>query len=54
MGLPATLAELGISAEKFEFMAKKATGFEYGHEEALGVMKPLYWQDVLNIYRAAK
>jgi alcohol dehydrogenase YqhD (iron-dependent ADH family) len=54
MGLPATLSELGIGAEKLEFMAKKATGFEYGHEEALGVMKPLYWQDVLNIYRAAE
>jgi alcohol dehydrogenase YqhD (iron-dependent ADH family) len=54
MELPATLADLGIGADKLEFMAKKATGFEYGHEQALGVMKPLRWQDVLNIYKLAK
>jgi alcohol dehydrogenase YqhD (iron-dependent ADH family) len=54
MGLPATLSELGIGADKLEFMAKKATGFEYGDEQALGHIKPLLWQDVLNIYKLAK
>ncbi|MDR0601718.1 MAG: iron-containing alcohol dehydrogenase [Treponema sp.] len=54
MGLPSTLAEMGIGGDKLEFMAKKSTGFEYGKENPLGKIKPLFWKDVLEIYRMAK
>jgi alcohol dehydrogenase YqhD (iron-dependent ADH family) len=54
MGLPSTLAELGIEEANFELMAKKATGAAYGHENPLGGLKKLYWQDVLAIYKLAK
>lgn len=54
IGLPSTLSELGIGEDKLEIMAKKATRFQYGSERPLGNIKPLYWQDVLNIYRLVK
>jgi len=54
MGLPGTLAELGIGEDKLELMARKATGEEYGTPHPLGGLKALGWQDVLAIYRAAK
>lgn len=54
MGLPATLAELGIGGDKLELMAKKATRAQFGAESPLGNIKPLYWQDVLNIFTMAK
>lgn len=54
MGLPSTLAELGIDESKLELMAKKATGEAYGSEHPIGGLKKLYWQDVLEIYKLAK
>jgi alcohol dehydrogenase YqhD (iron-dependent ADH family) len=54
LGLPATLSDMGIGEDKLEFMAKKATRAEYGKESAIGAIRPLLWQDVLNIYRMAK
>lgn len=54
MGLPATLAELGIGEDNLEVMAKKATGVAYGKERMIGGLKKLTWQDVLNIYQMAK
>jgi alcohol dehydrogenase YqhD (iron-dependent ADH family) len=52
MGLPGTLKEMGIGTDKLEYMAKKSTGAEYGNESPLGAIKPLYWKDVLAIYKA--
>ncbi|MEY8351845.1 iron-containing alcohol dehydrogenase [Lachnospiraceae bacterium 54-53] len=54
MGLPATLAELGIDESNLELMAKKSTGEAYGMEQPIGGLKKLYWQDVLEIYKLAK
>ncbi len=54
MGLPQTLAELGIGEENLELMAKKATGAAYGDEHGVGGLKKLMWQDVLAIYKLAK
>lgn len=54
MGLPQTIAELGIDESQFESMAKKATGEAFGSESPLGGLKKLHWQDVLNIYNLCK
>ena len=54
MGLPKTLAELGIPGDRLEEMAKKATSIAFGEEEPIGGLKTLTWQDVLAIYRAVK
>ena len=54
MGLPDTLAELGIGEDRLEEMAKKATGAAFGEESPLGGFKKLYWQDVLAIYKLVK
>ncbi len=54
MGLPSTLAELGIDESNLELMAKKATREAYGKEYPIGGLKKLYWQDVLEIYRLAR
>ncbi|MDD2213900.1 MAG: iron-containing alcohol dehydrogenase [Oscillospiraceae bacterium] len=54
MGLPATLAELGIGPEHLEEMARKATGAAFGEEEPLGGLQKLYWQDVLKIYQSVQ
>jgi alcohol dehydrogenase YqhD (iron-dependent ADH family) len=54
IGLPSTLAELGIDESKLKLMAKKSTGEAYGSEHTLGGLKKLYWQDVLEIYKLAK
>jgi alcohol dehydrogenase YqhD (iron-dependent ADH family) len=54
LGLPAALSDIGIGEENLELMAKKATGAEYGEEFPLGKIKPLLWQDVLNIFRLAR
>ncbi len=54
MGLPQTLAELGIGEKNLELMAKKATGAAYGDEHGVGGLKKLMWQDVLAIYKLAK
>ncbi|MDF2595032.1 MAG: iron-containing alcohol dehydrogenase [Clostridia bacterium] len=54
IGLPSTLAELGIDESRLELMAKKSTGEAYGSEHTLGGLKKLYWQDVLEIYKLAK
>ncbi len=54
MGLPGTLAELGIGPEKLELMAKKATGAAFGDEHPIGGLKKLFWQDVLAIYNLAQ
>ena len=52
IGLPATLTDVGIGTEKLEYMAKKSTKAEYGCENPIGGIKPLYWQDVLAIYKS--
>ena len=52
LGLPATLKDMGIGTDKLEYMASKATGAEYGDENPLGCIKPLYRQDVLEIYKS--
>jgi alcohol dehydrogenase YqhD (iron-dependent ADH family) len=54
LGLPSRLCEVGISDDKLELMAKKATGEAYGFEHPVGRFKPLRWQDVLEIYRLAR
>ena len=54
MGLPGTLAELGIGEDRLEEMAKKCTGAAFGSEHPVGGLKKLYWQDVLNIYKLVK
>jgi len=54
LGLPSTLSEVGIDESKFELMAKKATGAQYGRERAIGGIKKLSWQDVVEIYRLSK
>ena len=52
--MPSTLSEIGIGEEKLEEMAKKATKEAFGAEKPLGGFKKLYWQDVLEIYKAVK
>ena len=54
MDLPATLTEMGIEEERYELMARKATGEAYGKEHSIGGLKKLNWQDVLEIYKLAK
>ncbi len=54
MGLPQTLTELGIDESRHEEMAKKCTNHYFGEEYAIGGLKKLLWQDVLNIYTIAK
>ena len=55
LGQPSTLRGLHIGEEHLEEMAKRATGVAYGREESpLGGFKKLYWQDILEIYRAAR
>ncbi|GHU65047.1 NADH-dependent butanol dehydrogenase A [Clostridia bacterium] len=54
MGLPGTLQEMGIGADKLEEMAKKCTGAAFGDESPIGGLKKLRWQDVLSIYRLAE
>jgi len=54
IGQPATLSQLGVEEGKFELMAKKTTGAEFGSEMPLGNLKKLYWRDVLAIYEMAK
>jgi alcohol dehydrogenase YqhD (iron-dependent ADH family) len=54
IGLPGTLAELGIGADRLEEMARKATGAAFGDESPIGGFRKLYWQDVLNIYNSVK
>lgn len=54
MGLPGTLAELGIGEDRLEEMAKKCTGEAFGSEHPVGGLKKLCWQDVLNIYKLVK
>ncbi|MDR1642452.1 MAG: iron-containing alcohol dehydrogenase [Clostridiales bacterium] len=54
LGLPATLSQMGIGEDKLELMAKRATGEAFGKERPLGNIKPLYWQDVLNIFKMIK
>ncbi|MDR1735919.1 MAG: iron-containing alcohol dehydrogenase [Oscillospiraceae bacterium] len=54
LGLPSTLAELGIDDSKLELMAKKATNIHFGEESPIGGLKKLFWQDALAIYRLAR
>ncbi|MDR1580495.1 MAG: iron-containing alcohol dehydrogenase [Synergistaceae bacterium] len=53
IGLPETLKDVGIGTDKLEYMARKSTGAEYGREKPLGAIKPLYWKDVLEVYKSA-
>lgn len=55
LGLPVTLKELGVDDSNFELMAKKATWFRDGKEQlAVGGIKRLSWEDVVEIYKLAK
>ena len=54
IGLPATLSEIGIGEDRLEEMAKKATKEAFGAEQAIGGLKKLRWQDVLEIYKLVK
>ncbi|MCL2580021.1 MAG: iron-containing alcohol dehydrogenase [Oscillospiraceae bacterium] len=56
IGLPGTLAELGIGEDKLEMMAKQGTHTRLSPgqtEKPLGGLKKLYWQDILAIYKLA-
>lgn len=48
LGIPATLREVGIGEENLENMAKSAIEHKGG---VVGNFKPLYYEDVLEIYR---
>jgi alcohol dehydrogenase YqhD (iron-dependent ADH family) len=54
IGLPQTLAELGIGSDNLELMAKKSTRIAFGDERPIGGLKKLAWEDVLNIYKLAE
>jgi alcohol dehydrogenase YqhD (iron-dependent ADH family) len=54
MGLPLTLAELGIKEKDFETMAKRATGEDSGKPFTLGGLRKLGWKDVAEIYKLAR
>ena len=54
MGLPQSLAELGIDDKQLESMAQKASNFSLGEEEPLGGFRKLRWADVLNIYQSCR
>lgn len=54
LGLPLTLAELGIDESNFEMMAKKATSFDDGTEQPVGASRKLFWKDIVEIYRLAR
>jgi len=54
LDLPSTLQEIGIDDSKFELMAKKATGVQFGKEHPIGGLKKLYWKDIVEIYKLAK
>ncbi len=53
LGLPITLAELGIDETNLQLMTKKATGLNRGKEHPIGGLKKLNAEDVLAIYRLA-
>ena len=50
LGIPMTLKEVGIGEENLENMAKAAIKHKGG---AVGNFKPLYYEDVLAIYKKA-
>lgn len=50
LGIPTTLRELGIGEENLEKMAKAVTDYNGG---TVGSYKPLTYEDVLQIYKAA-
>lgn len=50
LGIPGTLRELGIGEENLEKMAKAVTDYNGGK---VGSYKPLSYEDVLQIYKAA-
>jgi len=52
--LPITLKEISIGEDRLEEMAKKATKAAFGTEQAIGGLKKLHWQDVLEIYKLVK
>ena len=54
IGLPTTLKEIDINEDRLEEMAKKATKAAFGTEYAIGGLKKLHWQDVLEIYKLVK
>ena len=54
IGLPGTLAEIGIGSDRLEEMAKKTTRAWFGEEKGKGNFKKLKWQDVLAILELAK
>ena len=54
LGLPVTLAELGIDESNFEMMAKKVTWYKDGKETPVGGIKKLFWKDIVEIYKLAK
>jgi hypothetical protein len=54
VGLPVTLAEIGIDGSKFELMAKKTTGEYFGKQNRVGGVKALNTQDVIEIFKLAE
>lgn len=50
LGIPATLRDIGIGEENLEKMAKAVTDYNGG---TVGSYKPLTYEDVLQIYKAA-
>lgn len=54
-GMPTRLSELGILDDsRFEHMAKQAVGFAVDPDGTLGMLEPLHWQDIVNIFRLAE
>lgn len=54
LGLPVTLAELGVPQEHYALMAKKACRVVDGTPIKLGGLKKLDWQDCVEIYKMAE
>lgn len=53
LGLPVTLAQLGVPQENYELMAKKACRIVDGKTVKLGGLKKLDWPDCVAIYKLA-
>ena len=54
LGLPVTLAELGVPHENYELMAKKACRIVDNKAMKLGGLKKLDWPDCVEIYKLAE
>ena len=52
MGLSNSLCALGIEDFCFKNVAQICTGYGWGQEQPFGVIQPLYWQDLYQIYQS--